>query len=409
MGSDAATAHRDAAIAHEAYVESLAASGAILSESVERAFRRVRRHRFLEHWYRLEASRLRADWKRVDFDREDPDPEGLAAVYSDRSLVTRVSGYLPTASSSQPSLVAKMLEAMELGPGMRVLEIGTGTGYNAALLAEIVDDPANVHTIELQEDVAAEAVIRLTAEGYGTIHVHRGDATLGSSAGAPYARIEATVGCPDISPRWLKQLAPGGMMLIPLQHGHLHPLVRIVKSPVKPGRAVGRVVGQSAFMPMQGAMACANLWQSYLLGGLPDEQCRQEGLPISLPVGGPGQDPLDDLEHRAFYFFLTLSSRELWRTNEGYGLADPAGQATVIIAHDGLAIRHRGGGEARGERLCAHLCGLLRSWDRLGRPSPDVYDIEFVPKKELPILGGVSGREWVIERIHTWQVVRLST
>jgi len=408
MGSDAATAHRDAAIAHEAYVENLVASGALLSESVERAFRRVQRHRFLEHWYRLEASRLRAVWKRVEFDRDDPAPEGLAVVYSDRSLVTRVSGYLPTASSSQPSLVAKMLEAMELAPGMRVLEIGTGTGYNAALLAEIVENPSDVYTIELQEDVAAEAVARLTTEGYGAIHVVNADAVLGSADGAPYACIEATVGCPDFSPRWLEELVPSGMMLIPLQHGHLHPLIRIVRSPMKPGRAVGRVVGQSAFMTMQGAMACANLWQSYLLGGLPDGPSWQEELPIPLPVGESDQDPLGDLEHRAFYFFLTLASRELWRTNEGYGLADPAGQATAIIAHDGLAICHRDGAEARAERLCARLCDLLRSWERLGRPSPDMYDIEFIPKEEQPTLGQETGREWVIERIRFWQVVRLS-
>ena len=108
---------------HVALVEGLVASGALLSEPVERAFRRVRRHRFLEHWYRLEASRLQAVWRRVEFDREDPDEERLAKIYSDCSLVTRVNGYLPTASSSQPSLVSRMLELLEIKPGMRVLEI----------------------------------------------------------------------------------------------------------------------------------------------------------------------------------------------------------------------------------------------------------------------------------------------
>lgn len=390
-----------------AFVEDLIASGALLSEPVERAFRRVQRHRFVEHWYRLEASRLQAIWNRVEFDRADPDDESLAEIYSNRSLVTRVDGHLPTTSTSQPALVSQMLELLDIDPGMRVLEIGAGTGYNAALLAEIIGDAANVYTIDIQADVAEAAREALTREGYGEIHVTNADGVSGFPEGAPYDRIEATVGCSDLSPQWLTQLAPDGLMLIPLQHGHVHPLIRVTRAPESSRRARGEFVGRAAFMAIQGSMAWSNPWQSYLLGGLPREPVWRRELPISFPDIENGRHLLSDEEHLAFYFYLSLSSRELWRPNCGYGLADPGGRATAIITDNGIAAYHRSGEAACAERLCSRLNELLLSWDRLGRPAPQDYEIGFIPKGELPVLGNGSCEEWVVERIHFWEIVRL--
>ena len=78
----------------------------------------------------------------------------LDVAYTDDAIVTHDEGGVPTSSSSQPSLMARMLEQLELGPGDRVLEIGAGTGYNAALMAEL---GAAVTTVELQPEVAAAA------------------------------------------------------------------------------------------------------------------------------------------------------------------------------------------------------------------------------------------------------------
>jgi len=397
----------DLATAHEALVESLISSGALRSQAVEEAFRRVRRHRFLDHWYRLEASRLQADWHRVEFDLENPDSESLDAVYSDNSLVTHVEGYLPTSSSSQPSLVSSMLEALDLRSGMRVLEIGTGTGFNAALLSELVGDSSNVFTVELQGEIAALARDALVREGYSGVHVIHAEAADGVPDGAPYGCIEATVGCPDISPRWLEQLAPDGRMLIPLQHGHLHPLVRIAGMPESSGHAQGVVIGHSAFMSVRGRMAVANPWQSYLIGGLPAEPSLVEALPIPMPTLSEVQDPLSDAVYRDFYFYLTLSSRELWRTNAGFGLADPSTPATVVVTSRGMETFFRGGGLASGKRLSARLGDLLAAWDRLGRPAQDAYEMSFVPRHQLPSLTGLEDREWVIERPYHWQIVHL--
>lgn len=398
MGSDSARALA-------AYVEELVARGALSTEPVKQAFRRVRRHRFLDRWYRLEASPLQASWRLMEFDREDPDDESLAAIYSDQSLVTRVNGYLPTTSTSQPTLVSSMLELLELAPGMKVLEIGTGTGYNAALLAEVLGDSAAVYTIDVQEEVAERARRFLRDEGYGRIHVHTGDGFFGLPEGAPYDRIEATVGCSDLSPHWLQQLSVDGFLLLPLQHGHDHPLVRITGGPERAGHAVGRLVETSSFMPIEGALAWANPWQSFLLGNLPPAPGWVRPIPDGLTQCLPSS-LLRDSVHFAFYFFLVLNCRELWKTAAGYGLADPAG-ATVLITENGVQGRFADGKADDAERLYARLLRLAETWNRLEQPAPVDYSLTFLPKSELPRLVDEPDREWVIERIRHWEILRL--
>lgn len=395
----------DPARALAAYAEALVAEGALSTERVKQAFRRVRRHRFLDCWYRLEASGLQASWHLMKFDRENPDEQSLAAIYSNQSLVTRVNGYLPTTSTSQPSLMSNMLELLELSPGMNVLEIGTGTGYNSALLSEVLGDSAAVYSIELQCDVAEAARRHLEEQGYGGVHVRTGDAYFGFPEGAPYDRIEATVGCSDLSPHWLQQLSSDGFLLVPLQHGHDHPLVRTSAGQEGAGHAVGRLVETSSFMSVEGALAWANPWQSFLLGNLPAEPGWVRTLPDGLPRLHADQ-PLRHPIHSSLYFFLTLNCRELWKTGEGYGLADPAG-ATVLITEDGVTGRFADGKAEQADRLFARLVALAETWNQLRRPGLSDYSLTFHPKSELPQLTHELDREWVVERIYFREIVRL--
>ena len=214
--------------AHMRYVDSLSKKGVLRSEFVRNAFETVRRHRFLESWYRLDVdAQLGATFSSVEYNRDDPTQENLDTIYSDRAIVTEVNGFVPTSSTSQPFLVARMLEHLQLQPGMRALEIGTGTGYNAALLAEALGPSGAVSSIEIQRNVAERAKYLLSTEGYNDVRVHCEDGFLGAPEDAPFDRIVATVGCSDISPHWIDQLAPGGMMLIPLQHGFSDPLIEV--------------------------------------------------------------------------------------------------------------------------------------------------------------------------------------
>ena len=114
---------------------------------------------------------------------------------------------------SQPYIVAVMLEAMDLHGGERVLEIGTGSGYAAAVLAEIA---AEVYTIERHERLAWTALARLQRDGYSNVHVRCGDGTLGWPEAAPFDAIVVAAGGPEVPKSLREQLAIGGRMVIPV-------------------------------------------------------------------------------------------------------------------------------------------------------------------------------------------------
>jgi protein-L-isoaspartate(D-aspartate) O-methyltransferase len=135
-------------------------------------------------------------------------------VYRDDAIVTkRDERGMPISSSSQPQIMARMLERLALEPGQRVLEIGAGTGYNAALLKTIVGRRGRVVTVDVDPELARGARAALPGEG---IRVIVGDGREGWSRGAPYDRIVATVAAGEIPSAWRDQLVDGGLLELPL-------------------------------------------------------------------------------------------------------------------------------------------------------------------------------------------------
>jgi len=392
------------------YVRTLVDREVITSASVEHAFRKVRRHRFLEGWYHPDVRDDRVVFLPVEYDRDRPSPENIKEIYSNQALVTAVNLSTPTSSTSQPSLVAGMLELSDLHPGMRVLEIGTGTGYNAALLAEILGSAANVCTIEFQEDVARRARDYLADEGYGDVKVVCRDGFFGAPEAAPFDRIVATVGCSDLSAHWLDQLDEGGFLLIPLQHGLSDPLVRLWRDPDSPTQAVGHVVDTSGFMQIQGVLTWATPWRNSLIVGLPEKPSWSRRLPDALASTAKPRHPLSEDHHRAFAFFLSLALRPLWYTNSGYGLADPGTSSVVVVTREAIegytAISSGKGLDV----LYESLLGLLDLWSDLATPAPSDFELQFIPKSGLDLserLDGTPGRRWIIERPFFWEFVLL--
>ena len=135
MTLDDSSSESDAASYIASYVARLRESGDLNDPAVERAFRSVPRHLFVGRFFTGDEEK---GWTKVDHDPVSPRKEHLEIIYSNAALITRLNADVPTSSTSQPALVAQMLELLELGEGMRVLEIGAGTGYNAALTAEVV-------------------------------------------------------------------------------------------------------------------------------------------------------------------------------------------------------------------------------------------------------------------------------
>ncbi|CAI8030735.1 Protein-L-isoaspartate O-methyltransferase 1, partial [Geodia barretti] len=140
----------------------------------------------------------------------------IATAYTDQPVFIRWHAGTPISSSTQPTMMAIMAEQLHLEPGCRVLEIGSGTGYNAAILAHIVGDSGGVITVDIDQDIVDEASGNLSKAGDGDVEVVRGDGFEGFSAGQPYDRIMVTVGARDVSPHWVEQLKNGGIMVVPL-------------------------------------------------------------------------------------------------------------------------------------------------------------------------------------------------
>jgi methyltransferase of FxLD system len=142
---------------------------------------------------------------------------GLEAVYRDDAIVTKRNDQgLPLSSSSQPSLMAKMLDLLDVPPGGQVLEIGAGTGYNAALLAHLTGPSGRVTSIDIDPGLARQA--RRSLRGAGArVTIIAGDGREGHRPNAPYDRIIATAGADEIPRAWLEQLSEGGRLELPIR------------------------------------------------------------------------------------------------------------------------------------------------------------------------------------------------
>lgn len=140
----------------------------------------------------------------------------LRDAYADRPQRVKEVGGLTLSTISQPTMIAIMLEAAELEPGHRVLEIGTGSGYNAALLAEIVGPAGRVVTIDVEHDLVVAARDRLSRRGLDQVVAVTADGREGFPSGGPYHRLMSTVGVTQVFPSWVDQIVEGGLVLAPL-------------------------------------------------------------------------------------------------------------------------------------------------------------------------------------------------
>jgi protein-L-isoaspartate O-methyltransferase len=159
----------------------------------------------------------------VPLHRRDDPPEWMRRAYASAAVITQVDDGHPsgpgeygcyiTSSASQPEVVALMLGALDAEQGMRVLEIGTGTGYNAALLAHRLG-AQNITSVEIDPGLAEHARRALRATGY-PVTVITGDGALGYPPGAPYDRIISTAAVREVPYPWGAQTRPGGKILTP--------------------------------------------------------------------------------------------------------------------------------------------------------------------------------------------------
>jgi protein-L-isoaspartate(D-aspartate) O-methyltransferase len=168
-------------------------------------------------------------------------PELRARAYDDAALPIGEGQTI-----SQPYMVARICEALALVGDERVLDVGTGSGYQAAVLAELA---AEVDTIERIRELAEQARANLEAAGYGHVTVHVGDGTLGLPERAPFDGIAVAAAAPEVPPALYDQLEPRGRLVVPVGGRHGQRLQLVIKSPEGP--AVVRSV-PCRFVPLVG-------------------------------------------------------------------------------------------------------------------------------------------------------------
>ena len=378
-------------------VEELVRQGAITSQQVQQAFEEVPRHLFVP----------RAD---------------ITTAYSDEPIFIRWEEGIPISSSSQPKMMALMMEQLGLEPGSRVLEIGAGTGYNAAILAHVAGEEGCVTTMDIDQDIVDEAAGNLSRTGYDRVTVVCGDGFEGFPEGQPYDRIIATVGAYDVSPHWVDQLKEGGVIVAPLWFRGYCLSVALEK---RGGELRGLSVTPCLFMPLRGVGQPTEGFFS--VGDPPDEYLKMTvGLDRDDPAFGQelrrlfSQDAdlrdagrsLEGQFHTRSIFsglvlFLTVDPRVFILYSAslsspfrefGYGLIDlDSMSAAVVSASIPEHVVVYGNDTAY-----SHLIDLLDQWDRLGHPP--VHDLHVRALFEPP--ESVPEDHWIITKrsAYTWML-----
>jgi protein-L-isoaspartate(D-aspartate) O-methyltransferase len=354
----------------------------------------------------------------------------VETAYRDEAIVTKRDGDgLPISSSSQPTIMAVMLDQLRAAPGHRVLEIGAGTGYNAALLAHLVGPSGVVVSVDIDPQVAERARTGLAAAGYSDVTVVCADGMHGHAAAAPYDRIIATVGVWDLAPAWLDQLAPGGRVVVPLDLRGAQ--VSVAFEP-EDGHWVSRSVVPCGFMRLRGELAGPQRVrvldrETGLALGVPDDRDVDDragaaltgppviqvtgvdaggmeifgGLGVWLAVTEPRACGLSDEDRGSPALARAPMQMQGFRGTSG--ILDGASIAILGCRPlDGtrFALEACGYGPD-GARLAADLAAHTRAWDAAGRPSAARLQISAYPRNAPPPLDvGI-----VIDKVHTRLVV----
>ncbi|TYC66280.1 methyltransferase domain-containing protein [Streptomyces sp. CB01881] len=315
----------------------------------------VPRHHFLPDrvWLEDDDGALRACDSHIDPER------WFQAAYENAPVVTQVNGgndpddeddLWPSSSASSPTMVVRMLEDLDLRPGLDVLEIGTGTGWNAALLAHRLG-PEYVASVEIDPAVARQARASLNAAALN-VEVICGDGALGWSPGLPYDRIISTCAVRRVPKAWIEQTKPGGIIVTPWDSPMLGWC--LLKLTIERGQTHGRFSPHSSFMLMRNQRTNLRIFRDVVRDGQRPGRSTTRLSPWL--VGG---------NHWEARFALGLTLDDVWTTWEHE--PDVPGVTTRLWvattdAGSWAAVDHDG---EQDDRFTVWQFGERRLWDEV--------------------------------------------
>jgi protein-L-isoaspartate(D-aspartate) O-methyltransferase len=297
----------------------------------------------------------------------------LDRVYSDTNLITQVGpskedgrGRRPTSSSSMPSIMAWMLDALHVAEGHRVLEIGTGTGYNAALLCHRLGD-TNVASIDIDPVLVSEASDRLAELGYAPALL-AGDGADGVPDAAPFDAILATASVDHIPPAWIDQLRPGGMLVTDLRGSFSGAMVHLHK--IDDDTVQGHCASyDAAFMPLRQQLDYS-LRQGASTPLVLDRRNPQRGTTTT--------DPRLIAQARGLRFVIELqlagTHADLFVGTDEVVVSGPDGSwasAALTPSTDGTHAIHQAGPR----RLWDSVDAAVTTWRSTGTPEVDAFGV----------------------------------
>lgn len=363
-------------------VESMKSHLHNLPEHVLRAFMAIPRHPFIQHYY--------AHLPEIPYwayhEREDS-PEWYELVYSDEPLVTRVDQYGRTLSSSSgPGMMAIMLAALDIQPGMRVLEVGTGTGYNAALLAFLTEDPHLVTTIDIDADTIQQAKHTIPQVVGNGLTIVQGDGADGYSPNAPYDRIIVTASTYAVPLSWKEQMAPEGILVCVLEPGFAQ-LGGLLKAKEQVGTLQGNILNTAAFMVLRDELYTKRTIQVDFRAPLYTSFSPDDTL---FP-------PHLMRENHDFAFFLYYEIPDLYvfqRKDDLFYSCEAYPQGYVRFRQHPTAQVELRGDRLLASRLWTRLVRCYSLWLYCGRPSITQYQFEMDDKSQALSIATKSGRIW---------------
>jgi protein-L-isoaspartate O-methyltransferase len=379
---------------HDRFIAELK-RGAQLEEKYARAFATVDRGDFVPVYYGVEAdARLRWPIEWTKFSRTGDGSELWAQnVYSsERALVTRLSETgVPLVSSTDPQVMAVMIRELRPQDGDKVLEVGTGTGYNAAILSEVVGKDGAVTSVDIDEEACASAAGRLA--GRTNIHLAQADGRLGYTPNAPYDCIVVTGNAARVEQSWLSQLTPAGRLVVHLKSAMVGGI--FAATAAGDGVISGRFLDypEIGFIALHDSGGPAEERDQEPIGELGDRLTSQN---ILLPAAEALLDDSNRDAH-AFMGLLTVPDRyqtyEIGRPGDWYrGAVIARGRLRTELREEHAADDGKKIAVAGDESVLAELCKAFESWTAAG--SPEHWQLEFTISAERVRFRTKAGSEF---------------